>query len=999
MKDLFFWLQWKSSYRTLYVALLILFLASIASVLVAYLYGDIYTIGWDTTGEWKNIALSLDVFQVNQFDISQESQQYFLLKRYTSGEVTIHPWLSYTFIALVLIAFVALLTVVSYVDLWLYIAGMALFTFFVVSMQLEQLGIFGLYNRIPTFGSLILFYALTYYFNSYGKQLSLFIRLLFISILSLLLIALILFGSSIDVPLLYVANYAIVIPIFICIIFMLFVAYDIIQFLVILTSYGKSEYKTSGNSIWGFIVVGTLYLANLFLVYFQPDFIKDMGIVLLQPMVVLVISGILGIWLFEMKEDVAGVLPFKPLGAILYLALGIIAFSTIAFGYATANDALITTLEKCALYIQIGIGLGIFVYVITNFWTKYKNQVEIYKHFYITYQVPFFVGRGLGWAIIMYFVFSNNRFVINSGKAAYYNNIADVYLYTGQDMLAESFYKESYTHEFQNQRCNYSLGSFYEQRDDKTNAFKYYESSLAKKPTAFAYTSLSNFYINNNQLFPAIFMLQDGLKDYPKDPHLLNNLGYLYTRFNTTDSAAYFFNKAASYSTDDIPLANMLTYFGSAGKFDACDAIIKNEHSNPSPTYLANKIGVATLQGKSELTEIPAAVLADSALTSETFTVLYNYTINKLSVQDTILDRTLQKFSEHPDNEFYKANLLYAKALHLYHSKTNIPEAFILLEDVVLLDGSPIYTITLSDWQLKAGLYQQAYEGYRTLITYPDQRMVANKCIAAMEYGNTQAVNDIIVELTKSKIPQVSIIGNILNVALPKPNVAQYDSLSDKVKVQCLHYHSLSKPEYTTFKNSIQEPSQLLLLEIDQIKKLTDQKAYEEAMSLWNGLNKSTEVPATVMAQGNLEYLKILAGLKQWDALKKELKSTALLSKDLGYIDYFSALAAIESKDSLAAKPYFERAIKTIGYVVPVQIDYANYITKTDGDIAAVEKLIEAKKFIYYSKPLSIAYIDACIKLGLYKSAENELNAISASLTANEIADIKNKFYSSPVME
>lgn len=999
MNDLFFWLQWKSSYRALYVALLILFLATIVSVIVAYLYGDIYTIGWDTTAEWKNIALSLDIFQVNQFDIAQESQQYFLLKRYTAGDLTIHPWLSYTFIGIVLIAFVTLLTVISYVDLWLYIAGMAIFTFLIVSMQLEQLGILGLYNRVPTVLVLIAFSGLTYYFNSFGKQTNLFKRLLSIALLTSGLLALILLAGSVEVPLLYVANYAIVIPIFICIIFMLIVAYDFLQFLVVLTSYGKSNFKTSGNSIWNFIIIGTLYLTNLFLIYFHPPFIEEMGIVLVQPIAVLIISGILGIWMFEMKEEIAGVLPFKPLGAFLYLALGIIAFATIAFGYATANDSLITTLEKSALYIQIGMGFGIFVYVITNFWTKYKNRVEVYKHFYIAYQVPFFVGRGLGWAIIMYFVFSNNRYVFNSGKAAYYNNVADVYLYTGQDLLAESFYKESSLHDFQNQRCNYALANFYEQRDDKTNAFKYYENSLTNKTSVFAYAGLSNFYIQNNQFFPAVFMLQDGLKKYPKDPQLLNNLGYLNMKFSSSDSAAYFFNKAAAYATDDIPLSNMLAYFGAAGKFDACEAIIKNEHTNPSSGYLANKTGVATLQGKSGISEIPQSIQTDTIVTAETFALLYNHTINTISKQDTLLDQTLQKLSTIPQNESYKVNLLYAKGLHLYYSNTNIPEAFILLEEIVELDQSPVFVITLADWQLKAGLYQQAYESYRTLITYPDQRIVAHKCLAALEYGNAESVRDILLELSKSRTPQVADIGKTLYASLANPSAIIRDSLSNQQKVQALHYHSLSKPEFTLYRKSIQDPIQALHVDIEQISKLNNQHNYEEAMSVWNGLDKSNEVPAEVLAQGNLEYLKIIAGLKQWDVLKKELKSTALLTKDVGYIDYFSARILANTKDSASAKPYFERAVKSIGYVPAVQIDYAHYLANMNGEIEAVEQLVEAKKFISYSKPLSIAYIEACIKLGLFKSAENELNAISFLLTEPEITSIKNQFYSSPVME
>ncbi len=999
MKDLFFWLQWKSSYRTLYVALLVLFFASIIAVFVAYTYGDIYTIGWDTTGEWKNVTLSLDVFQVNQFDLSHESPQFLLLKRYAAGDVTVHPWISYTFIGIVLLAFVCFLTVVSYVDLWLYIAGMAIFIFFIISMQTEQLGIFGLFNRAPAVLVIILFSGLTYYFNSFGKQINLFVRMLALAALTLLFLALIVFGSHVEVPLLYAANYAIAIPILICVIFMLIVSYDFLQFLVIVTSYGKSKFKASGNSIWNFIIIGTLYLTNLFLIFFQPDFIKDMGIVLIQPLVVLVISSILGIWLFGMKEEVSSVLPFKPLGAILYLALGIISFSVIALGYSTANDALITALETSALYIQIGMGLGIFIYVITNFWNKYKERAEVYKHFYIAYQVPFFVGRGLGWAIIMYFIFASNRFVVKSGKAAYYNNVGDIYLYTGQDALAESFFKESYSYEFQNQRCNYTLGSFYESRDDKANAFKYYENSLAKKPSVAAFVSLSNFYITNKQFFPAIFMLQDGLKSYPQDPYLLNNLGYLYTQFNSSDSAAYFFNKAALHADDDVAMANMLSYFSAAGKFEECAAIMKNEKSSPSLMYLANKIGIATLQSKTSEIALPKSILTDSALTADSYTLLYNYTINKLSIQDSVLERTLHQLSEKPQNEFYKSNLLFAKALHLYYSNTNIPEALILLQDLVAVDNTPLYTITLADWQLKAGLYQEAYERYNTILINSDQHIVAKKCIAAMEYGNSGSVKDVIVELAKSQTPEVAYIGSTLKAALAQPSLTAYDTLSPQQKVQCLHYHTISAPEYIIFKNTITDQAQSVQLDIEQIQQLTGRRDYIHAMLLWNALNKTSEATANTIAEGNLQYLNILAGLHQWDSLDAQLKTTTLLDKDLGYIDYFHARVLQEGRDSLAAKPYYERALTRIGYVPQVQIDYANYITETEGEIAAVEKLVAAKQIITYSKPLNMLYLETCLRMGLFKSAESELNAMLPTLTAAEIASIKQQFYSYPIAE
>jgi Flp pilus assembly protein TadD len=997
MNDLFFWLQWKSSYRALYVALLILFLSGIAAVCISYVYGDLYTIGWNTTGEWRNITLGLEVFNVNQFDISQESTQFLLQKRYVSGGVTIHPWISYTYLACVLIAFVCFLTIISYVDLWLYLAGMTLFLFFAVGMHTELIGIFGIHSKAPTALIIILFGGLTYYFNAFGKNTNFFLRLAALTASMALIVLAIIFTSDVSAPLLYVANYSLVVPIIICIIFMFIVGYDFLQFLVMITSYGKSDFK-KGNSIWNFILIGTLYLINLYLVYYQPAFIKDMGIVLLQPFAVLAISAVLGIWMFEKKESVNSMLPFNPLGAILYLTLGIITFSTISFGYATANDALITTLELSALYIQIGMGLGIFVYVLANFWTKYKNKEEVYKQFYITYQVPFFVARGMGWVIVLYFLFSTNRFVFSSSKAAYYNSIADVYLYTGQDELAVSFYKEAYTNEFQNQRSSYTLATYYEQQAEKELAFKYYENALNKNTSPFAYTALSNFYINNNQLFPAMFMIQDGLKDYPNDPHLLNNLGYIYRIFSESDSAAYFFNKAAKYTDDDIPAANLLAYFGAKGKLEECAAILNQTNTAHSPTYIANKIAITTMLGKKiEDNILSGNMLTDTLLTAEQFTALYNLAFNSLAEKDTLLDHTLSRYSTYEDNAFYASNLLYAKAIHVYYSQTSIVEAMALLKEITEKEPTPTYLITLANWQLKAGLNQEAYETYRKLITHPDQRMVAYKCLAALEAGNPSEVTETLQALSASLMPGVANMARTLRASLAKPSVSTYDTLSARQKVQALHYHALTATEAAAFKNTIKDPVQILLLELNTVEQLNARMDYIAAMSAWNTLSTPENLPAAVLAQANLQYLKILAGLKQWDALKKELTSTSLLPKNLGYIDYYTARVLQNSPDSLKALPYYKKAISLIGYDPLVQIDYADYLAATVGEIEAVEKLVEAKKVIQYSKPLSLAYINACIKLGLYKAAGDELQNIESSLTTAEITSIKNQFYSAPV--
>ncbi|HSY60895.1 MAG TPA: hypothetical protein VK796_03415, partial [Cytophaga sp.] len=295
------------------------------------------------------------------------------------------------------------------------------------------------------------------------------------------------------------------------------------------------------------------------------------------------------------------------------------------------------------------------------------------------------------------------------------------------------------------------------------------------------------------------------------------------------------------------------------------------------------------------------------------------------------------------------------------------------------------------------GLYEQAHNTFRTLIAYPDQRYVAYKCLAALEYGNTADVATLINDLTKSLTPQIASMASTLKASIATPSLNQYSTLSDKQKVQCLHYHALTTPEFISFKNSIQDPEQSILLDLHRIQLLNEQSQYETSMQIWNALNKSNTISEQIIAQANLEKLKILAGLKQWETLKTELKSTLLLSKDLGYIEYFMAKCLEHGTDSLAAGPLYKQALNKIGYDANVQIDYANYLAKTVGDFQAAESLDAAKRIISYSKPLSLAYIEVCLRLGLFKTAEDELRSIQNKLSDSEILAITSRFYTAPV--
>jgi tetratricopeptide (TPR) repeat protein len=107
-------------------------------------------------------------------------------------------------------------------------------------------------------------------------------------------------------------------------------------------------------------------------------------------------------------------------------------------------------------------------------------------------------------------------------------------------MLAKEYYKLAGVYASTNHRSNYAIASMERKENDLSEALAYYKQSTLKQPTPFAFVNTGRSYEEQGLFFEAMFALKDGLKEFPGEPHISNNLSALYARTNLLDSAYYF---------------------------------------------------------------------------------------------------------------------------------------------------------------------------------------------------------------------------------------------------------------------------------------------------------------------------------------------------------------------------------------------------------------------------------------------------------------------------
>ena len=709
--SLSFWKHWSRSYRLTYLSGLFLLIGSFGAFAVAWWRGLGNVVRWDVLSELIDLPVTLQTFTDGLLDYVIPGKAYAVSEQFVASAMQIHPALATALLVGVGVAFALLLSALTAFSRVAYLAAMTIFVACLSLFRFDTLEVPGLGGQYVFLVLTFAFVSVSYYFHAFRSDIGLPIRLAVFSAL-ILVTALVLSAlSPVSLPAMTMVSYGLPVLLLLSVGFVFFIAFEIVAAFVWLTSANRLGRRPLG--LRNFIFISSLYLVNLALIYLKNTKSVEWDVLTVSPFLIYLVSAGLGIQGFKHLTDQRDAEPFQDAGAYLYLGLALLTTLTISYVFATANDPLIEVFEDAITYSHFVMGGLFMAYVLINFLPLFRQNLPVYRVLYKprTLQLP--LVRLLGVVGVVFFLYGQNFLPVKQAAAGYYNGLGDLYTATGETQSASAFYQLALEQEYQNHKSNYALASLAVQAGDLTTASGYFQRALLKQPSPQAYAGLSSLYLQNNLLFEGIKALQRGIRAFPKNGELRNNLGYLYSKTGLADSAYFYLETAADLANrNEVPAANLVAFWARNPQLITADNARLADVGYES--YQANALALRMVQGTDTIqATLPGwltNVKTSEPLSTGRFAQLYNYALVTGRADSTVTN-TLKRQSLDPANQALTDDLLLARAVTDYRNHHHA-DAFAELSQLIENDdrSSSAYRTTAGLWLMEQGLYPKAAE-------------------------------------------------------------------------------------------------------------------------------------------------------------------------------------------------------------------------------------------------------------------------------------------------
>ncbi len=964
-KSLLFWQNWQSPYRALFTSALLLLAASLVLFTVQAVQGTDAVIGWQPESELQEVVLSLDNFTKGILNFNVEVPSYVVIERFEPTGIAVNLVAAYLYTGLLLLGLVLLLSTVTVLPRLWYVAGMAVFIGWLAVSKLDLLQVFGLTNDTFFIGVLALVIPVSYYFHAFRPDLSFATRLLTFTCL----LALIFFAggyfSQISYPVLSVLGYGSTVPLLLTVLFIVLVSPEIVRgFLHLVTTSG------SANGLLHFTLLTAIYLLNLLLRYAYNTGRIDWEFFYLNAFAVLAVSVVLGIWGFRQRAPLFSRIIADPYLSFLYAGLAVIAVSTIGYAFATGNDPVVEMFEDVILFSHIGMGLAFFLYVLINFRMPMQQGLPVHKVLFQPRQFPFGFSWGVGGMVMLAFLLESGLFPFYQAVAGYNNGIADSYFAQGNAPLAESYYQMALQYEYRNHKANYSVATLAIQEGNSTKAAEYLRQALLKQPQPHTYAKLSNLYLRENLFFESIFTLKDGIKAFPENGELYNNLALLYNRTNVLDSAYLYYEQAERLANrPEVVKTNQLAFWVKAPQLADADSLWQATAPSDYISAENNRLLLASMAGKTDKGSFSKAVKGDSLLTRERFAYLFNYVLNHKTDADTTLTSTLRQYQEYGANVLFSNDLTLAEAYLEYYADDRARGLELLngLQAGSELRGA-FFNRLLGLWYLQNDAPRLAANRFERAIALGDTAMRTNRGIALAEAGLFAESLPVWQAEKFSPDPQARVLARRMETVSRKLAGLAADSADDAARVMLVHL-SRNNPQAAVPATVGDAPYRgLAYAELAEVYLGTNQvdratEAYRAASGLLPDSPAVKELALRLLAAGG-QYQKLLS------MLNEALPTDAARNRK----PYWEALSYQHTgKPALAAEKYAQ-AVRRLPLDPQVVTDAAAfYRSRQKDDDRAYNILVEAIRLNPYAPAVHKAYIRQALEMGLTDYAEKGL--------------------------
>ncbi|MEX2235845.1 MAG: hypothetical protein WD824_27055, partial [Cyclobacteriaceae bacterium] len=259
MQSLFFWKEWPQNYKPLWFALSGLFIFSLLFLLFTWFQGAHGIIQWEKIQEQKIVETTVHQFRMGNFQLNIPGESYVIFEYLQGSDIQHNTLASYTFLAVLIISSMVLLTIITTLKKFWYFLGMGVFILFVFALRLEVLLVFTVRGFTIPVIFLSLFIVLSFCYKSFRPAASFQARLLSFLALALVCGVIINYFSTVPFPLLHLVATAYLPALILSILFMIMVAHEILVSFVYIASQGTSK------SLQHFSIISLIYMVNIFI--------------------------------------------------------------------------------------------------------------------------------------------------------------------------------------------------------------------------------------------------------------------------------------------------------------------------------------------------------------------------------------------------------------------------------------------------------------------------------------------------------------------------------------------------------------------------------------------------------------------------------------------------------------------------------------------------------------------------------------------------------------
>lgn len=868
MHSFAFWKNWIKDYRMIWYLLCVMFLTSLVLMWYFNITTPASAIQWERLQEQKTIETSIHNFQAGPFQLTVPAESYVILEYFSGGNVEHNMFATNAFLIILALSVVVLISLISVLERFWYFAAMSVFILLILTIRFEVLKIFGF--RGIWIGIVIvgIYIAASFYFKYLRPHTSFLIRIGTFFLITTLLAASIVFFAEVDHPALHLMITAYTPALILTLLFVIVVSHEIMVSFVYITSQTSSQ-----SNAKHFTIISLIYLLNVIITALHEMGSIDWNFLYINIYLLLTISTVLALWGFKIREpQYENVLPFAPFGAYFIIALGAIAMITTAQFLANANDAALKVVRDIIIFSHAGFGIIFFLYFFSNFLAMMAEGRSVYELLYRPNRMPYFTFQFAGLIATLAFVFySNWKEYVYHSTAGFYNYVGDLYILQENESFGISFYEQSRSRAFQNNRANYALANLKVSRLDFEGAKKHYELSNRKRPTEFSLINEGNLPLWTGRYFDGIKYLRQAAEDFPESGRISNNLGYYYTKVHAIDSANYFLGNAREHQESRAAAeTNFLAMAATEYLPIQVDSVVKLfEHETPG--VAANAVALSTLLRQP--IKLAADPLKEKILNLYSATYLNNYIVHNAKTLDTtFISKAYAIASDTLNGSFSEA--LKASLAFAYYHQGQVFRALEILGELSYLsqEYGGKYNYTMGLWameqnspELAASYFQYAVDAdYKQGKFYYAIALSEAKKIneAIMAWDSVAAQNDVATQQIAEQIIQV------LNV-----NASQAVTLPDPEKYQFCRY-KLPLSDSITFNrivNSFQNVNYKAQALLDRTNALLKADRLIEAISTFNKISGLQLTDKKLFESINFTELRMLAIRNEVNAIAKQI--------------------------------------------------------------------------------------------------------------------------------